>query len=139
VTVLKDSSLTRELVGYEQTEPGQRDNELHSIIGTEYPLLSPQLEAYYRQYFVSRQAVVADAQQFDQVFASYKQQIDDLHHQLMVMKRQMTLNQDAGRIQSYNAQVPRYNELVNQYNQLANEYNQLSRDLTQGEDLATTE
>ena len=44
---------------YDRTEPGERDNELHSIIGTEYATISPELEAYYSEYFEDRAALVA--------------------------------------------------------------------------------
>ncbi len=44
---------------YARTEPGERANELHSIIGTEVADLSPELEAYYDQYFDDRPALVA--------------------------------------------------------------------------------
>ena len=44
---------------YDRTEPGERDNELHSIIGTEYGTVSPELEAYYADFFDDRAALVA--------------------------------------------------------------------------------
>lgn len=43
---------------YARTEPGQRANELHSILATEIPTLLPELEDYYAQYFDDRAAVV---------------------------------------------------------------------------------
>ena len=43
---------------YDRTEPGERDNELHSIIGTEYAAISPELESYYSDYFDDRAALV---------------------------------------------------------------------------------
>lgn len=44
---------------YARAEPGQRQNELHSILGTEFRELSPELEAHYARYFVDRGVVVA--------------------------------------------------------------------------------
>jgi hypothetical protein len=44
---------------YERNEPGERLNELHSILGTEVAKLSPALEKYYSAYFSDRQALVA--------------------------------------------------------------------------------
>jgi hypothetical protein len=44
---------------YDRTEPGERDNELHSIIGTEYATISPELESYYTDFFDDRAALVA--------------------------------------------------------------------------------
>lgn len=53
-----DEVLTETLEYYAKAEPGERANELHSIMGTQYGDLSPELEAHYEKYFVDRQAVV---------------------------------------------------------------------------------
>ncbi len=44
---------------YAKTEPNARDDELHSILGTEIPDLSPALERHYAEYFSDRAALVA--------------------------------------------------------------------------------
>jgi hypothetical protein len=54
-----DAEFTARMAVYDRTEPGERTNELHSIIGTEIADLSPKLETYYRQYFSDRKALVA--------------------------------------------------------------------------------
>ncbi len=57
---LKNNSEFLQLMAfYERTEPGERDNELHSLIGTEVSIISPELEKYYSKYFTDRQKVVA--------------------------------------------------------------------------------
>ncbi|HUC20235.1 MAG TPA: hypothetical protein VMR98_01935, partial [Candidatus Polarisedimenticolaceae bacterium] len=38
---ITDASLGERLATYQRLEPGEEDNELHSILGTEYPKLSP--------------------------------------------------------------------------------------------------
>ena len=53
---------------YAKVEPGQRDNELHSVLGTEYAELSPALEDYYSRYFVNRTAIVDMAVRYKEVF-----------------------------------------------------------------------
>ena len=53
---------------YARTEPGERDNELHSIIGTEVASISPELEQHYKQYFSDRAKVVALHTQYASVF-----------------------------------------------------------------------
>jgi hypothetical protein len=53
---------------YAQVEPGQRDNELHSILGTEYTTLSPELEDYYSRYFSDRRRVADMTIQYKKVF-----------------------------------------------------------------------
>lgn len=58
---------------YERTEPGERVNELHSILGTEVRDLNPELERYYARYFSDRKALVALSDQYQAVFAELKQ------------------------------------------------------------------
>ena len=53
---------------YARTEPGERDNELHSIIGTEVASISPELEQHYKAYFSDRSKVVALHTQYASVF-----------------------------------------------------------------------
>jgi hypothetical protein len=53
---------------YAKAEPGERDNELHSIIGTEVASIAPALQAHYAQYFTDRGAVVALHEKSDAVF-----------------------------------------------------------------------
>ncbi|MDO7881530.1 hypothetical protein [Antiquaquibacter soli] len=44
---------------YAQIEPGERTNELHSFVGSEFSQISPELEAHYARYFEDREALVA--------------------------------------------------------------------------------
>lgn len=53
---------------YARNEPGERDNELHSVIGTEIKSISPELEAHYKAYFSDRSKVVALHQAYQEVF-----------------------------------------------------------------------
>jgi hypothetical protein len=62
------SSLASRLAFYDKTEPGQRDNELHSIIGTEVASIDPALETYYQRYFSDRSKVVTLATNYQAVF-----------------------------------------------------------------------
>lgn len=54
-----DPDFTERMQLYARTEPRQRLNELHSIIGTEVADLDPELEQYYTAYFSDRAALVA--------------------------------------------------------------------------------
>lgn len=126
---LQNADLRRELQGYRQTEPGQRDNELHSIVGTEYPGLTSQLEQYYSQYFTNRSVVVGYAQQFNQTFTTLENNLSSLEIQIRSDRRQMTRFLRGGDIPSYNQLVPQVNELIQAYNADVNQYNQLSRSL----------
>lgn len=66
------------MAGYAKSEPGEEMNELHSILGTEVASLSPELEAYYRNYFTDRAKVTTLAKQYMSVFDQIKQQQDEL-------------------------------------------------------------
>lgn len=71
--VKDDPELSARMQSYATFEPGERDNELHSIFGTELAILSPDLEAHYAHYFSDRSKVVALNASFQAVF----QQIQD--------------------------------------------------------------
>lgn len=80
-----DTDLTERMDYYQRTEPGQFENELHSILGTERATLSPELEAYYKQYFTDRQKVVDLHSKYDAVFKSLKTQSDSLYSELTTL------------------------------------------------------
>ena len=68
---------------YARAQPGDRANELHSIIGTEIASIGPELEAHYRQYFSNRQKVV-------QLHAAYQKVFDDLSAQADALGAEVT-------------------------------------------------
>ena len=53
---------------YDQAEPGERNNELHSIIGTQIGTISSELEQHYGRYFRNRAAIVARSDAYQAVF-----------------------------------------------------------------------
>ncbi|HQI64868.1 MAG TPA: hypothetical protein PLJ54_00660 [Rhodoglobus sp.] len=63
-----DADFAATLEFYQRTEPGERLNELHSIIGTEFTGLDDALEAHYARYFADRSAVTALHEQSNRVF-----------------------------------------------------------------------
>ena len=137
---------------YAKAEPGEKLNEMHSILGTEYANLSSELETYYKQYFSDRSKVVALAAQYQGAFAASQARIADIEGRLEGLKKQIDtntqeLNQRKGDIDSeiarlnalrstdtdaYNAAVPGYNAKARAYNDLVRatqslivQYNQL--------------
>lgn len=70
---------------YDKTEPGERLNELHSILGTEVAELSPELETYYQQYFKNRGVVVALAHSYGSVFDELKSRASALLAELTAL------------------------------------------------------
>jgi hypothetical protein len=67
---------------YAQTEPGQRLNELHSILGTEVGGLSPALEAHYARFVGNRETVVALHDQSSAVFLEQQARAEALVAQI---------------------------------------------------------
>lgn len=79
---VKDKSLETRMTYYAKAEPGERVNELHSILGTEYANLGPELENYYSQYFSDRSKIVAYHTAYQAVFDQVEQQATTLANQL---------------------------------------------------------
>jgi hypothetical protein len=84
-TLGSNTDLTQRMEYYKRTEPGQFDNELHSILGTEIPNLSPELEAHYKQYFNDRQKIVDYHAKYAAVFTDLKNQSDSLYSALTTL------------------------------------------------------
>lgn len=124
---------------YEKTEPGEKYNEMHSILGTEYATLTPELEAYYQKYFKDRSVVVRYAGQYQAVFTDSRNKIEEYDRQLGVLKPQIDRQNEtlqrlqvelqsesdqlsayraSGQIQQYNQRVPGYNARVSEFNAL---------------------
>lgn len=83
---INDPRLNERMAYYDRTEPGERINELHSILGTEYADLGPALESHYEKYFSNRNKVVALHSSYQAVFDNLKAQSDALSSQLATLK-----------------------------------------------------
>jgi hypothetical protein len=77
-----DPALAKTLAFYAEAEPGERANELHSIVGTEFGDIGPELEAHYALYFSDRAALTALHEQSNAVFVQQQQAIDTLITQI---------------------------------------------------------
>ena len=77
-TLKNDEELADRVAFYERTQPGERDNELHSIIGTEIGTISTELEAHYKRYFSDRSKVVSQHEQYRSVFDELRAKSDTL-------------------------------------------------------------
>jgi hypothetical protein len=113
---------------YARTEPGERDNELHSVIGTEVADLSPALEAHYRQYFSDRSKVVAYSIAYTATFTNLQTQSDQLSSQLTQLGN--TIESDS---LSYNNDVNQLNADIQTFNTNANDGNFTSQSDFQNE------
>lgn len=99
---------------YDKIEPGERSNELHSIIGTEVAQIGQELEQYYARYFKDRSKVVELQRKYSSVFTSLKQKSDELVSYLNTL---------AGAINDqraeYNARVDTLNKKIALFNAAA--------------------
>lgn len=108
---INDPSLKETMSYYAKTEKNQRDNELHSILGTEYNNLGSDLEKYYSQFFSDRSKLTDMYTKYQDIFKNIQQQSDKLAAQLNSMASQ--LNQE---IASYNNKVSSLNNSIKQFN-----------------------
>ncbi len=100
---------------YARTEPGERDNELHSVIGTEMIDISPELETYYNKYFSDRQKVVALNTKYSSVFIDLKNKANLLADQLNSLSS--NINSQSAK---YNTDVQVLNKDIASFNSRAN-------------------
>lgn len=96
---------------YERTQPDSRENELHSILGTEFSNLGPELEAHYAKYFSDRSRVVALHNNYNQRFIDIENRLDALEKNINAMKPEiesMTRQYEAN-LASFNAKADAFN------------------------------
>lgn len=126
---INDPALNARMAYYARTEPGQRTNELHSILGTEYANLGPALEAHYAKYFTNRNKVVALHASYQSVFDNLTAQKNALSAQMATLKASIdsqsaqynaeavSLNSDASALQNSASSVDRTSQSeVDAYN-----------------------
>jgi truncated hemoglobin YjbI len=106
-----DPELAERMAFYERTQPGERDNELHSIIGTEFTEVSQELEQHYKKYFQNRQVVVQLHDHYADLFNSLKKQAADIAAQL----KALTADIEAAS-QEYNVKVAALNKSIESFN-----------------------
>ena len=112
---LKTDELEKRLDFYRRTEPGQSIKELHSILGTEFADLSPELEVYYQRYFNDRQLILASYNRYHAKFIDLYQQsevtkvkIDELEPTILATRASYDL-----KLTGLNADIARFNEQAN--------------------------
>lgn len=129
-----DTSLRELVAEYERFEPGQRLNELHSLLPTQLSTLDPPLEEHYRRYFTARTTVAAAYQRYSGFLRGLERRIEALDAEITAMKTQL----DAldGRIAAEGAALDQLNSRldglkargsVQAYNQLVAEQNAKAR------------
>lgn len=139
-----DDSLASRMAEYENTEPGARSEELHSILGTEYASIGDELEKYYSQYFTDRSLIVMANARVEGKFKSYKTSLDSLNLDIKKLKENSDVLYNAhlraarngyayGANENYRrysdvfsrmkAKIVEYSGLLESYNLLVQQYN----------------
>ncbi|MEM4261094.1 MAG: hypothetical protein QXG00_07670 [Candidatus Woesearchaeota archaeon] len=126
-----DKELQSRLKNYENSQPGSKNNELHSIIATEYKNLSKELEDYYKKYFKNRIKIVNLNEKNknyllskEQEIQEQKQYIENLQSELNLLEAKMDKLKALNNISQYNLLVPKQNSLVEKLRTEINEYNE---------------
>ncbi len=107
---LDNEELTQRIEYYERAQPGEVDNELHSILGTEVATLSDSLETYYAQFF-NRQAVLAFHDAYSGVYTELHTRADTLNKKMETLGASIQTRSDA-----YQAALFRYSSDVQSFN-----------------------
>ncbi|MFZ1258220.1 MAG: hypothetical protein WAQ25_02010 [Candidatus Saccharimonas sp.] len=101
---LKDNAELKNIMAYyAKSEPGAELNELHSLLGTTIPTLSPELEKYYAHYFKDRAKVVALNAAYNQVFGEISRKANQLQKQITDLRPE--INSDLARYESDRKQL----------------------------------
>ena len=109
---IKTPALESLMSQYEVSEPGEHENELHSILATEFNDLSPELEQYYARYFKDRKKVVAYYESYNSKFEELENQSAIIASQMAALKEEIDSGSDAYRqdLNSLNADIVAFNQ-----------------------------
>lgn len=87
--VKNDPAFAERMEFYARTEPGERSNELHSIIGTEIQDISRELETHYAKYFIDRSKILSLYNSYSGLFTTLASQAKMLIGQLESLGEQI--------------------------------------------------
>jgi chaperonin cofactor prefoldin len=109
-----DADLTERMAFYERTEPGQQNNELHSVLGAEIADLSPDLEKYFARYFSDRSKVTKLHDSYSAVFEGLQDRAETLSTRLHELGNAIEEGTAA-----YNTDVEQLNRDIGRFNSRA--------------------
>lgn len=135
---LHDQRIMGLLEAYKTSEPGQIDNEMHSIFATEIAALPHDLETYYRRYFDDRQRVVDYTMMYQAEFTgrrakvtAYDEQLKQLGDEIdkldaIAVSERSSIDRLGKEIESLgqNSSRKTYTDMVAEYNRRATAYNE---------------
>lgn len=81
-TAINDTNLNEQVANFAKTEPGARDLELFSLLGTGYETISADLAQYYAPYFDNLSATVAANSHVKQLFNDAQSRLTLLSEQI---------------------------------------------------------
>jgi len=110
---------------YQQTEPDEVVNELHSIFGTEVRTLSPELETYYKRYFTDRSEVVSLKEKYEKVFTDLATKQTSLVAELNTLASDVNTKQKEYQVSltTLNADIASFNDWAQSGTAKKGEYN----------------
>lgn len=109
-----DKELADRMAFYDRNEPGQENNELHSILGTEFSGFSAELEQHYTKYFSNRQAIIVLHTKYANVFNDLKSKSETLATQLKSLGASIEVDSS-----EYNKSVTGLNATIQSFNKRA--------------------
>jgi len=136
---LHNPNLDAQVVNFANTEPGYRDLELFSLLGTEFGKVSSPLEQFYAPYFTNRQLSVDSYNRVTSTFQTEQAQLKQLSSTIasddgaantayadsLAWAKTGNAYEDAYNYNIYKNYIAQENTTINQYNQLSQEYNTL--------------
>jgi hypothetical protein len=94
-------------------------NEVHSVLGTEFGSLSPDLSAHFARYIDRTRVLSAFRSTLGDREAEIRRlevAVDEMKDRLDTMSAEMEALRAAGDLRAFNARVPTYNVLVREHN-----------------------
>ena len=136
---LHNPTLDAQVVNFANTEPGYRDLELFSLLGTEFGKVSSPLEQFYAPYFTNRQLTVDGYSRVKSTFQTEQAQLKQLSGTIasddglantayadsLAWAKAGNAYEDTYNYNIYMNYIAQENATINQYNQLSTEYNTL--------------
>jgi hypothetical protein len=113
--IKNDDEIASLVAYYERTEPGQRYNELHSVIGTKVAAISPELEKHYDKYFSNRSQTLALNEKYIGVFEKIQTQAESIASELNQLSSKISSSSI-----SYNEKIKALNQDIASFNDRAN-------------------
>ncbi len=108
------SDFEKRMAYYARTQPGERTNELHSIIGTEMTDISSELEQYYKRYLVDRAEIVTMHEAYKSVFVHIQSETTRLEGELSSLAKTIDSSTKV-----YNQAVAQLNDDIHVFNNRA--------------------